>query len=109
MAGLGDLEASQLSLLSALVGALGQASEGTGVGALSEAMIEGLNGSIVARSLGEDIGAVVVTEAKANLGLIRLELRKLPGPRPRATGDGKTLVLVTSGGDARLRNQVAGD
>ena len=65
-----------------LVGALGQASEGTGVGALSEAMIEGLNGSIVARSLGEDIGAVVVTEAKANLGLIRLELRKLPRSSP---------------------------
>lgn len=82
VAGLGDLEASQLSLLSALVGALGQASEGTGVGALSEAMIEGLNGSIVARSLGEDIGAVVVTEAKANLGLIRLELRKLPRSSP---------------------------
>ncbi len=82
VAGLGDLEASQLSLLSALLGALGQASEGTGVGALSEAMIEGLNGSIVARSLGEDIGAVVVTEAKANLGLIRLELRKLPRSSP---------------------------
>jgi predicted regulator of Ras-like GTPase activity (Roadblock/LC7/MglB family) len=45
-------------------------------------MIEGLNGSIVARSLGEDIGAVVVTEAKANLGLIRLELRKLPRSSP---------------------------
>ncbi len=80
--GLGDLQASQVSLLSALVGALGQASDGMGVGALSEAMIEGVNGSIVARSLGEEVGAVVVTEAKANLGLIRLELRKLPRSSP---------------------------
>jgi predicted regulator of Ras-like GTPase activity (Roadblock/LC7/MglB family) len=66
------------SLLSAVFGALGDASDAVGVGALSEAMFEGSTGSVVVRAIGEDIGAVVITEAKANLGLVRLELRKLP-------------------------------
>lgn len=65
-------------LLSAVFGALGDASDAVGVGALSEAMFEGAAGSVVVRAIGEDTGAVVITEAKANLGLVRLELRKLP-------------------------------
>ena len=73
-------EATVASLLSAVFGALGDASDAVGVGALTEAMVEGSAGSVVVRSIGEHTGAVVITEAKANLGLIRLELRKLPRP-----------------------------
>ena len=67
-------------LLSAVFGALGDASDAVGIGALSEAMVEGSTGSVVVRAVGDDTGAVVITEAKANLGLVRLELRKLPRP-----------------------------
>jgi predicted regulator of Ras-like GTPase activity (Roadblock/LC7/MglB family) len=51
---------------------------------LNEAMVEGSGGSVVVRSIGDDTGAVVITEAKANLGLVRLELRKLPRPNASA-------------------------
>ncbi len=73
-----DPDAIVARLLGALVGALGDATDAVGVGTLSEAMVEGSSGSVVVRALGGASGAVVVTEAKANLGLIRLELRKLP-------------------------------
>lgn len=76
----GELEpmATTVRLLAALVGALGDATDAVGVGSLGEAMVEGASGSVVVRALGNDTGAVVITEAKANLGLVRLELRKLP-------------------------------
>ena len=77
-------DATVARLLAAVFGALGDASDAVGVGMLNEAMVEGSGGSVVVRSIGDDTGAVVITEAKANLGLVRLELRKLPRPNASA-------------------------
>lgn len=69
--------AAREALLSAVVAALGQATDDMELGALSEVIVEAERGAVVAGALPGGRTAVVVAEAGANLGMIRVELRKL--------------------------------
>lgn len=67
----------QGSLLAALIGALGQATRDMDLGDLGEAIVETERGAIVAGAIPGGRTAVVVAGARANVGLIRVELRRL--------------------------------
>ena len=69
--------ALQGSLLAAMAGVLRQALADMDLGAPGEAIIEAERGAIVAGELADGRLAVAVARPGANLGLIRLELRRL--------------------------------
>lgn len=73
----GDLAAAQRALLAALVGAVNQAAGDLGLGGLSELIVETEDGAIIATSLPDGRAAVVLVQGQANLGLARVELRRL--------------------------------
>ena len=68
---------AQGALLAAMVGALRQAAADLGVGELGETILEAERGAIVIGSLGDGRAAVVLAEGRANLGMVRVELRRL--------------------------------
>jgi predicted regulator of Ras-like GTPase activity (Roadblock/LC7/MglB family) len=68
---------AQGAALAALVSALGQLTGDMDLGTLGETIVQAERGAIVAGSLGSGRAAVVVADARANLGMIRMELRKL--------------------------------
>ena len=72
-----DVAQAQGALLAAVVGALRQAASDLGVGALAETIVEAERGAVVAGALPGERAAVVLTDGKANLGMIRVELRRL--------------------------------
>ena len=72
-----SLLGAQGALLAALVGALRQAAADLGVGELGETILEAERGAIVVGSLGDGRAAVVLAEGRANLGMVRVELRRL--------------------------------
>lgn len=72
-----DVERAQGGLLAALFGALRTAAADLAIGSLDDLIVEAENGAIVAGALAGQRAAVVLTAGKANLGLIRMELRKL--------------------------------
>jgi predicted regulator of Ras-like GTPase activity (Roadblock/LC7/MglB family) len=77
-AGAGEPPALQGALLAAMVGALRQAAADLELGDLKETILEAENGAIMAASLaGGRRAAVVLADGKANLGTIRVELRRL--------------------------------
>jgi len=65
------------ALLAALVAALKQAAADLSLGDMGELLVEAGDGSIMAGALAGGRAAVVVTNAGANLGLVRVELRRL--------------------------------
>jgi predicted regulator of Ras-like GTPase activity (Roadblock/LC7/MglB family) len=65
------------ALLAALVGALRQATGDLQLGDFGELLVEAGNGAIMAGALPDQRAAVVVTDAHANLGMVRVELRRL--------------------------------
>jgi predicted regulator of Ras-like GTPase activity (Roadblock/LC7/MglB family) len=65
------------ALLAAVVSALRQAAADLAIGGLADAIVEGENGAIVAGALSDGRAAVVVADGKANLGMIRVELRRI--------------------------------
>ena len=73
----GGMGEAQSALLGALVSALGQATDDLNLGALGETIIEAERGAVVAGALPGGRAAVVLADSKANLGMIRVELRKL--------------------------------
>jgi predicted regulator of Ras-like GTPase activity (Roadblock/LC7/MglB family) len=73
----GERAEVQGALLAALLAALGQATRDMELGDLGETIVETERGSIVAGALAGGRTAVVVTHPKANLGMIRVELRRL--------------------------------
>ena len=77
----GDARADQVqvqgALLAAIVGALRQAAVDLEIGGLAETIVEAEQGAIVAGALPSGRAAVVVADGKANLGMIRVELRRL--------------------------------
>ena len=68
---------AQGALLGAVFAALSQASSDLDLGALGETIIEAERGAVIAGALANGRAAVVLADSKANLGMIRLELRKL--------------------------------
>jgi len=68
---------AQTALLGAIFAALGQATDDLDIGALDETIIEAERGAIVAGALPGGRAAIVLADAKANLGMIRMELKKL--------------------------------
>ncbi len=72
-----SLTRSQGSLLAAVVAALRQAAGDLDIGDLGETIIEAERGAVVAGQLPGGRAAVVIADRKANLGMIRVELRKL--------------------------------
>ncbi|HEU5315497.1 MAG TPA: hypothetical protein VFX49_05265 [Chloroflexota bacterium] len=68
---------AQAALLGAVVAALTQAAVDLELGQLGETIIEAERGSVVAGALPNGRAAVVLADSKANLGMIRMELRKL--------------------------------
>ena len=68
---------AQNVLIGAVVAALTQAAGDLDLGQLGETIIEAERGSVVAGSLPNGRAAVVLADSKANLGMIRMELRKL--------------------------------
>ena len=73
----GAVGEAQGVLLAALAGALRQASDDLALGELSEFLVEAANGAIMAGALPQGKTAVVIAGAGANLGLVRVELRRL--------------------------------
>jgi predicted regulator of Ras-like GTPase activity (Roadblock/LC7/MglB family) len=73
----GDQAETQGALLAAVAGALGQASDDMGLGDVGEFLVEAANGALMAGALPNGRTAVVVTDSRANLGLVRVELRRL--------------------------------
>ena len=73
----GDEQVAQGALLGAVVAALTQASSDLDLGAFGETIIEAERGAVVASALPNGRAAVVLADSKANLGMIRMELRKL--------------------------------
>ena len=73
----GGVTEAQSALLGAVVAALSQASTDLNLGALCETIIESERGSVVAGTLPNGRAAIVLADGKANLGMIRMELRKL--------------------------------
>jgi predicted regulator of Ras-like GTPase activity (Roadblock/LC7/MglB family) len=68
---------AQSALIGAVVAALTQAAGDLDLGQLGETIIEAERGSVVAGALPNGRAAVVLADSKANLGMIRMELRKL--------------------------------
>jgi predicted regulator of Ras-like GTPase activity (Roadblock/LC7/MglB family) len=68
---------AQAALLAATVTALAQAADDLGLGSLAETIVEAERGAVVAGVLPGGRAAIVVTGAGANLGMIRMELRRL--------------------------------
>jgi predicted regulator of Ras-like GTPase activity (Roadblock/LC7/MglB family) len=68
---------TQALLLAALAGALRQATADLALGDFGELLVEAANGAILAGALPQGKTAVVVTGAGANLGMVRVELRRL--------------------------------
>lgn len=76
--GAGDeADQAQAALLTAVVSALRQALADLELGQLGDTIIEADHGSVVAGALPDSQAAVVLANAKANVGLIRMELRRL--------------------------------
>ncbi len=75
--GAGEVAGAEGALLAALAGALQQATDDLSLGGLSDAIIEAQGGAILAAPLADGRTAVVRAQAGANLGMIRLELRRL--------------------------------
>lgn len=73
----GPVAQAQGQLLAALSAALRQATIDLDVGELGETILEAEGGAVLAGSLAGGRTVVVVTQPKANLGMIRLEVRKL--------------------------------
>ncbi|MBI3971376.1 MAG: hypothetical protein HY332_08805 [Chloroflexi bacterium] len=73
----GEIGETQGALLAAIVGALRQAAADLALGELGEAIVEAAGGAVMAGTLSGGRTAVVVAEPKANLGMIRLEMRRL--------------------------------
>ena len=69
--------AAQSALLGAVVAALAQATDDLDLGPLGETILEAERGTVVAGVLPNGRAAVVLADSKANLGMIRMELRKL--------------------------------
>ena len=68
---------AQTALLGAVIAALVQATDDLDLGAMGETIIEADRGAIVAGALPGGRAAIVLADAKANLGMIRMELKKL--------------------------------
>ncbi len=60
-----------------VVAALVQATDDLDLGPLGETILEAERGTVVAGVLPNGRAAVVLADSKANLGMIRMELRKL--------------------------------
>ena len=73
----GGVPEAQGALLGAVVAALSQASADLDLGTFGETIIEAERGAVVAGALPNGRAAVVLADSKANLGMIRMELRKL--------------------------------
>jgi predicted regulator of Ras-like GTPase activity (Roadblock/LC7/MglB family) len=73
----GALAETQGALLAALAGAVRQATDDLDLGELGEFLVEAGSGAIMAGALPNGKAAVVVTGAGTNLGLVRVELRRL--------------------------------
>src|SRR5687768_12436399 len=73
----GGVPEAQGALLGAVVAALSQASADLNLGTFGETIIEAERGAVIAGALPNGRAAVVLADSKANLGMIRLELRKL--------------------------------
>ena len=71
------LSGAQGALLAATIGALRQALHHLDLGQLGEIIVEGERGSVVAGALADGRAAVALADSKANLGMIRMELRRL--------------------------------
>ena len=71
-----DAQQAQGALLAAVAGALGQAAADLGIGDVGEFLVEAAGGAIMAGALPDRRTAVVIAEAGANLGLVRVELRR---------------------------------
>jgi predicted regulator of Ras-like GTPase activity (Roadblock/LC7/MglB family) len=71
------LPQAQGALLAATVGALRQAASDLELGSLGEIIVEAERGAVVAGPLPDGRAAVAITTQKANLGMIRVELRRL--------------------------------
>lgn len=67
----------QGAVLGAIVAALQQATADLDIGALDEVIVEAGGGSIVASVLPGGQAVIAVAREKGNLGMIRLELRRL--------------------------------
>ena len=72
-----DVTDTQGALLAALVGVLRQAAADLGAGPIRETIVEAERGAVIAGALGGDRAAVVLADGRANLGIIRVELRRL--------------------------------
>lgn len=72
-----ELTATQGALLAALAGTLREAAAHLELGAVAEAIIEAERGAVLIGSLPAGRAAVVVAGSGANLGMIRVELRRL--------------------------------
>ena len=68
---------AQSALIGAIVAALSQAADDLDLGQLGETIIEAERGSVITGALPNGRAAVVLADPKANLGMIRMELRKL--------------------------------
>ncbi len=68
---------TQASLLAALARALRQATGDLALGDFGELLVEAADGAIMAGALPQGKTAVVVTGPGANLGMVRVELRRL--------------------------------
>ena len=75
--GANDITTAQSALLGAVVAALTQVTDDLNLGQLGETIIEAERGSVVAGALPNGRAAIVLADSKANLGMIRMELRKL--------------------------------
>jgi predicted regulator of Ras-like GTPase activity (Roadblock/LC7/MglB family) len=75
----GDRSAGQAqrALLGAVMAALRQAAGDLDIGELGETIIEAERGAVLAGQLRDGRAAVVVADRRANLGMIRVELRRL--------------------------------
>lgn len=71
------LAGAQGALLAATIGALRQALHHLDLGRLGEIIVEGERGSVIAGTLPDGRAAVALADSKANLGMIRMELRRL--------------------------------
>jgi predicted regulator of Ras-like GTPase activity (Roadblock/LC7/MglB family) len=72
-----DAATAQRALLGAMVAALAQAAGDLDIGEFGETIIEAERGAVVAGALPGGRAAVVLAESKANVGMIRMELRRL--------------------------------
>lgn len=74
---LSELSEAQGALLAATMGALRQAAADLALGDVQEMIMEAADGAIIACGLGDDRAALAMVQGKANLGMIRMELRRL--------------------------------